>query len=123
MGHILNPFYKSPSDVATLGVKNDEALGGGSAKREDSARAALQQMGTYERAHDPQPINPVMRPAIVRLMWIPDHLNKSGDLVPSHYYYLKVKKEDWAVKDAFELEGQLGATSSSSDFPYVTDGN
>ncbi len=122
--HVLNPFYEPPSEVALLGEKSDKALGGagpkgGSAEREDTARAALQAMGSYQRAQDPQPVNPVMRPAVVRLMWIPDHLNKSGDLVPAHYYYLKVKKEDWAVTDAFELESQLGSNTSGSNLPFV----
>ena len=122
MGNVLNPFYEPPTPVALLGEKNDHALGGGAAGKEDSARAALQQMGTYTRAQDAQPVNPVMRPAVVRLMWIPDHLNNAGDLIPAHYYYLKVKKEDWAVTDAFELQGQLGSTNSAATVPYVYEG-
>jgi hypothetical protein len=55
-------------------------------------------------------------------MWIPDHLNKSGDLVPAHYYYLKVKGDQWALTDAFELENQLGTTNSASSVPYVLEG-
>jgi hypothetical protein len=54
-------------------------------------------------------------------MWVPDHLNSHGDLVPAHYYYLKVKKESWAVTDAFELEGQLNAsTGNASAIGYVS---
>jgi hypothetical protein len=52
-------------------------------------------------------------------MWIPDHLNKSGDLVPAHYYYVKVLNDRWAVQDAFELEQQLGSTKEASSMPFV----
>ena len=62
-----------------------------------------------------------MQPAVVRLMWIPDHLNNSGDLIPAHYYYLKVLNERWAVTDAFDLEKQLGSGSKdTSSIPYVS---
>jgi hypothetical protein len=115
MTHVLNPFYETPSEVAYFGEKNDAALndssGGG---KGDKARAALEQMGTYQRALPAQPQNPVMQPAVVRLMWVPDHLNSHGDLVPAHYYYLKVKKESWALQDAFELEAQLNSTTGGN---------
>jgi hypothetical protein len=122
LGYILNPFYETPPQEALLGEKNDKALysdseGGGSG---DKARSALEAMSSYNRAHTPQPVNPVVQPAVVRLMWIPDHLNKNGDLVPAHYYYLKVLKDRWAVTDAFELESQLSGPNSSTDnMPYV----
>ena len=120
VSNLLNPFYESPKPVALLGEKNDKALNENKDKA-DNARQALEAMATYQKAHAPQPGNPVMSPAIVRLMWVPDHLNKSGDLVPAHYYYLKVKKEDWAVRDAFEMEQQLnGPGGSTSNIPYVT---
>ena len=118
----LNPFYESPSPVALLGDKNDHALNEGGQKV-DSARQALEAMSTYQRAAAPQPVNPVMQPAVVRLMWVPDHLNRNGDLVPAHYYYLKVLEDRWAVSDAFELEQQLngprGAGGASSNVPFV----
>jgi hypothetical protein len=122
MSRVFNPFYESPSEVAYLGEKNDAALLGESAGGKGAgARAALEAMGTYQRAHAPQPNNPVMQPAVVRLMWVPDHLNAHGDLVPSHYYYLKVKKEQWAVSDAFELEAQLNRSSGgTSAVGYVS---
>jgi hypothetical protein len=121
IGHVLNPFYESPSQVAYLGEKNDAALlGEGAGGKDSSARAALEAMGSYQRAHAPQPNNPVMQPSVVRLMWVPDHLNSHGDLVPAHYYYLKVKKEQWAVSDAFELEAQLNSsTGNASAIGYV----
>ena len=78
-----------------------------------AARQALEVMGTYRRAMAPQPYYPVIQPAEVRLMWIPDHLNKFGDLVPAHYYYLNVLGDRPAVQDAFEVESQLGATSKA----------
>jgi hypothetical protein len=54
-------------------------------------------------------------------MWVPDHLNKAGDLVPAHYYYLKVRDDYWAVQDAFEMERQLHEEdgSGSSATPWV----
>ena len=113
-GHILNPFYESPSEVAYLGDKNDAALNGGGSGQAGKAREALEAMASYQRAHSPQPVNPVMQPAVVRLMWVPDHLNSHGDLVPAHYYYLKVKRDQWAVSDAFELESQLGSTTGNA---------
>jgi hypothetical protein len=118
-GRVLNPFYEDPPPEALLGEKNDHALNEGSGKVQN-ARAALEHMATYQRAHAPQPVNPVIQPAVVRLMWVPDHLNKHGDLVPAHYYYLKVLKDRWAVTDAFELESQLGPKNSAATVPYTT---
>ena len=115
---IINPFYEPPSDVALQGQANDHALNG-KTQREDSARQALEQMASYQREKSPEPVKPVVQPAVVRLMWVPDHLNSHGDLVPAHYYYLKVLKDRWAVTDAFELEGQLGKTTSSQAIPFV----
>lgn len=121
VGSFFNPFYETPSEVAYFGEKNDNALNETGGKGE-SARTALEQMGSYQRALDPQPVNPVMMPAVVRLMWVPDHLNSHGDMVPAHYYYLKVKKDSWALTDAFELESQLGGGrgGSASSVGYVS---
>ncbi len=122
MANQINPYYEPPTANAMLGDRNSNALLGGSTS-EAKARAALESAATYQRAHAPAPYNPVIQPAVVRLMWIPDHLNKSGDLVPAHYYYLKVLKDRWAVTDAFELETQLGSsTGDASSVPYVTEG-
>lgn len=118
MGRVLNPFYEPPTELAQMGERNDRALYNENDKGY-SARAALEAMSSYQRANAPQPNNPVIQPAVVRLMWVPDHLNKNGDLVPAHYYYLKVLKDRWAVTDAFELEGQLGSTRSGSNLPFV----
>lgn len=121
--NILNPFYEPPSEVAYLGQPNDNALKDGAGGKEESARAALEHMASYQRSLDPQPVHPVVQPAVVRLMWVPDHLNKHGDLVPAHYYYLKVLSDRFAVSDAFELEGQLkhstGGQGDASNIPYV----
>lgn len=115
VGNIFNPFYEPPSPRATLGERSDAALTEeDSAGKGAKARAALEAMATYQRASAPQPVNPVIQPAVVRLMWIPDHLNSHGDLVPAHYYYLKVKQDSWAVTDAFELESQLGASTGNA---------
>ena len=121
MGQVFNPFYETPSEVAYFGEKNDAALNEGAGGKGDKARAALEAMASYQRAMPPQPNNPVMQPAVVRLMWIPDHLNSHGDLVPAHYYYLKVKRDSWALTDAFELEAQLGGRGgSASSVGYVS---
>ena len=113
-GSFFNPFYEEP----LLGDKNDKAISGGG-QNEDTARQALEAMASYRRAQTPQPVDPVIQPAVVRLMWIPDHLNKNGDLVPAHYYYVKVLRDRWAVTDAFELEGQLGNGNRTSNIPFV----
>lgn len=117
----VNPFYEPPSDIALQGEANDHALRGTGGK-DQTARKALEAMSTYQRAHTPEPAKPVIKPAVVRLMWIPDHLNSHGDLVPAHYYYLKVKKEDWAATDAFDLESQLHGAGSVSNTPYIYKG-
>ena len=121
IGNVFNPFYDPPSPRAMLGERSDAALNeDGEGGKGSKARAALEAMATYQRANAPQPVNPVIQPAVVRLMWIPDHLNSHGDLVPAHYYYLKVKQDSWAVTDAFELESQLGAsTGNASSMGYV----
>lgn len=120
-GNILNPFYESPTAEAYKGERTDAALNE-SRDRDKDARKALETMASYRRAQEPEPTNPVIQPAVVRLMWIPDHLNKSGDLVPAHYYYLKVLKDRWAVQDAFELEAQLGGTNgTTANVPYVSE--
>ena len=124
VGKILNPFQESTPPEAKLGEKNDKALSEDKGKAE-KAREALESMATYQRTNQPQPYNPVMQPAIVRLMWVPDHLDRYGNLIPAHYYYLKVKEEDWAVQDAFELEGQLHRKGAAGDsavpFSYSND--
>ncbi|MCB9030748.1 MAG: hypothetical protein H6619_06820 [Deltaproteobacteria bacterium] len=119
IGNSLNPFQVPEDPRAKLGDRNDHALNQ-SKENEDTARKALEQMSSYRRTQQPQPNYPVMQPSVVRLMWIPDHLNSHGDMVPSHYYYLKVLKERWAVQDAFELESQLGDNKADpSNLPYV----
>jgi hypothetical protein len=118
IGDQLNPFQDSTDPIAFKGERNDRALNETSEKQ-DRAREALESMASYRRAQSPQPVDPVVQPAVVRLMWIPDHLNKSGDLVPAHYYYLKVLNDRWAVTDAFELEEQLGSTKNASSMPFV----
>lgn len=119
---VLNPFYEVPGPIAMQGELNDNALRGDQGKV-DTARQALQAMSNYQRAALPQPVNPVINPAVVRVMWVPDHLNRNGDLIPAHYYYLKVLSDRWAVTDAFELEGQLkgprGAGADVSSIPFV----
>jgi hypothetical protein len=105
----LNP-YGEGNAVQTLGKRDQSALqnsGGGGSKAALNARHALEVMGSYRRAQAPQPAYPVVRPAEVRLMWVPDHLNRHGDLVAAHYYYLRIMNDRWAVQDAFEIESQI----------------
>lgn len=106
----LNPYGEGNS-VEVLGQRDLSALqganGSGGSKAAESARQALEVMGSYRRAQAPEPAYPVVKPAEVRLMWVPDHLNKQGDLVTAHYYYLRVLNDRWAVQDAFEIEQQL----------------
>ncbi len=117
---VFNPYGEDAPEGAgqrNLQTLMEETGGGGDA---DRARHALEVASTYRRAQDPQPNYPVMQPAEVRLMWVPDHLNKAGDLVPAHYYYLRVLNERWAVQDAFELEQQLSEGSKEgSATPWV----
>lgn len=113
----LNPFDNSSVPENAYGTRDLSPLlnqGGSVDSDSERARHALESFSTYRRAHAPQPAAPVVMPAEVRLMWVPDHLNKAGDLVPAHYYYLKVMDDRWAVQDAFELEGQLNVDSGSA---------
>lgn len=118
IGDRMNPFQEEPDPIAYLGDRNDHALNE-TQNKQDTARQALDAMASYRRTQYPQPVDPVIQPAVVRLMWIPDHLNKSGDLVPAHYYYLKVLNDRWAVQDAFELEEQLGPSKDPTNMPFV----
>jgi hypothetical protein len=118
--NLLNPFYESPTPEAQMGERSDRALNESEGKAE-KARSALEAMTQYKSAQAPQPYDPVLQPAVVRLMWVPDRINKHGDLVPAHYYYLKVLSDRWAVQDAFELEAQLkGKGGATSNVPYTT---
>ena len=107
IGDSLNPF--TDNVTTELGSRNTDAIagGGGSKKKDEIARHALEVMGSYRRAETPQPYYPVVTPADIRMMWVPDHINRLGDLVPAHYYYLRVLPEGFAVQDAFEIEKRL----------------
>jgi hypothetical protein len=112
----LNPLQVEPGPEAYLGQPNSHALGGGQDKA-FVAREALEGMGAYQQQFAPSPNKPVLRPAVVRMMWIPDHLNKHGDMVPAHYYYLKVKSDEWAVEDAFDIYDQLQGSDAQKGVP------
>ena len=73
-------------------------------------------MAAYQRQHAPQPVYPVLKPAEVRLMWIPDHKTADGNLVPAHYYYLKVLNDELVGEDVFEIEGLLDSGSVGGDY-------
>lgn len=121
---VLNPLAVEPEPEAFLGTPDSSALDGTTSKAEE-ARAALEAMTSYQRQFTPSPNKPVMRPAVVRLMWVPDHLSPHGDLVPAHYFYLKVKDDEWAVTDAYDLydqlDGSAGKNANPSNIPFVTD--
>lgn len=118
---LLNPYGQSPE--VELGERSNKALleNGGEAKQAERARHSLEVMGSYQRALPPQPYKPVWNAPIVRLMWIPDHLNKAGDLVPAHYYYLRVLDSTPAVTDAFEIDEILnsGTPGAGGATPWV----
>lgn len=121
--NVFNPFAGT-EDYEQPGVRsNDVVLEGGSGQKVDEARHALEVLGSQQRTAEPQPVNPVIKPAEVRLMWVPDHINKYGDLIPSHYYYLLVLRDRWATQDAFELEKQYGeGDGGASSTPWVYTG-
>ncbi len=121
LGNSLNPFAEDLPPQAFGGEPNDHALRAGGEKIE-KARESLQSVGRYPRAHQPQPQNPVIQPSVVRLMWVPDHLNTSGDLVPAHFYYLKVLDDRWAATDVFDQRQLINESSGarSSSIPFVT---
>lgn len=119
----LNPYGNGHQDAAAFGgERNTGALlgNGGGAKSSEAARHALEVMGTYRKALPPQPSYPVVQPAEMRLMWIPDHLNAVGDLIPAHYYYLRVLPDRPAVTDAFEIESQLDLSSQAGSAAPVS---
>lgn len=120
MADEINP-YGQGNNVQVLGNRDSTALGGtGASKEAESARHALEVLGSYRRAQAPQPAYPVVQPAEVRLMWVPDHQNKHGDLVPAHFYYLRVLNDRFAVQDAFEVEDQY--KQGSGQINYGTTG-
>jgi hypothetical protein len=119
----INPYGNGTQDGASFGgERNTGAIlgNGGGAKSSEAARHALEVMGTYRQALPPSPNVPVVQPAEMRLMWIPDHLNAIGDLVPAHYYYLRVLPDRPAVTDAFEIEQQLDLSSQAGVAAPVT---
>lgn len=110
---VINPFVDSSKPE--LGNRDNSAIiGSGVSEQADNARHALEVLGSYKRAQAPQPAYPIVQPAEVRLMWVPDHLNQHGDLIPAHYYYLKVLNDRWGVTDAFDIERQLDEASGSN---------
>lgn len=119
----LNPNADAENSVPKGGERSNRPILEGSATAggsvSDKARHALEVLASYRRAQDPEPGQPVRYPAVVRKVWIPDHQNGSGDLVPSHYYFLEVLPERWAVQDAYELEEQLRSGSNSGSIPWT----
>ena len=116
----LNPFYEDTDQE--YGTRDNSAIledGGG--QSEERARQAFEVVGSYRRTQDPEPYYPVINSGEVRLMWVPDHLNKAGDLVPAHWYYLKVLNDRWNVQDSFDIEQQLnqGSSGAGSATPFV----
>lgn len=124
IGRLLNPFRRTPPPEAFLGEPTDHALATSKNKAEE-ARMAFKSMGEYQRQHTPSPNKPVIQPSIVRVMWIPDHITTDGDLIPAHYYYLKVLNERWSVTDAFDIKDQLNSPGgrtpkNGSGLPFIS---
>jgi hypothetical protein len=125
---IFNPLQKEPDPEAYLGQANDHALNEDSDSVANARERLEQSLSTYQQEHTPEPYKPVMMAPVVRLMWIPDHLNRHGDLIPAHYYYLKVLPGRWAAQDKFDIIEQLdtrpsggGDSSTPSPIPFVQD--
>lgn len=120
-GRVADQLNVYADEAPILGERNTNAISdSGAGRKAEEARHALEVLGSYRRAHAPQPYYPVVRPAEVRLMWVPDHLNRVGDLVPAHYYYLRVLNDGFEVQDAFDIERQLNDTTGQSGGPVVT---
>lgn len=121
ISNAINPYYKTPPKEAYYGVKNDHALTGGGDSKETAALSAIKtEAGAYRGAASPKPYKPVVQPAIIRLMWVPDRLNRNGDLIPAHYYYVKILNDRFVIEDAFEVQAELNATTSKSgSIPFV----
>ena len=102
--------------VEELGERTNRAILGSSGNAEDEAvaRQQLTNIGTSRQADYPSPNRPVIIPPEVRLMWIPDRINRHGDLEPAHYYYLRVLPSRWNVEDAFDNQGQLDPYDKSN---------
>src|SRR5260221_420437 len=86
----LNPFGDEGPPKENLGDTSNKTLleetSASGASGAANARAALEVIARYREAQAPQPTYPVLQPAEVRLMWVPDHTNHNGDLIPAHYY-------------------------------------
>ena len=108
----LNPYAEGNS-VQLGEADNSALLSSGGNRTASAARQALEVMGTKKMQASPQPYYPVVKPREVRLMWIPDRLNRHGDLVPAHYYYLRVLDDVWEMNDAFEYEDQLRSNTGN----------
>jgi hypothetical protein len=44
------------------------------------------------------PYTPIMQPPVVQRVWVPDHLNASGDLVSGHWVYLLLEPSRWFLE-------------------------
>lgn len=75
--------------------------------KHSSARRVYDIFKAKLRQESPSPSTPVVYPAELRLMWVPDHLDELMDYVPDHYYYLKVTNDVWLTNDPYYLEKQL----------------
>lgn len=114
VSNAINPYYKTPPKEAYAGSRNDHALTGGGSNREQKALTAIMnEPGHSYGANSAAPYKPVIKPAVVRLMWVPDRLNRNGDLIPAHYYYLRILNDRFAIEDAFEVNAALNATTRS----------
>jgi hypothetical protein len=44
------------------------------------------------------PYTPVMQPPQIQRVWVPDQLNRHGDLVSGHWVYLLLERGQWSLE-------------------------
>jgi len=77
----------------------DTYLEGVSDGRTDSANYIKENLKINQAFGYVKPYVPIVKPADVRLVWIPAHKSKSSDevLVSGHWVYLMVKEPHWFI--------------------------
>ncbi len=121
VSNAINPYYKTPPKEAYAGKRSDHSLTGGG--REEKALSAISsEIASRAGATSSSPYKPVVTPAVIRLMWVPDRLNRNGDLIPAHYYYIRILNDRFVLEDAFEINAMLNSTTKSADsggYPFI----
>ena len=103
----------------SLGQRNNHALIGNSGVSLLSREERRQILHRKLAGNTAQPYHPVVYPAQLRLLWIPDRLNDK-DYIPDNYYYLRITNDIFATEDLRDLETQLfEETDSKSNVPWI----